>query len=85
MNKQKIISEKEFNKLAKMAAYRTPMKITEIRITHNFYSGNIGYYLCPRCKMELERDFMGYCNCCGQKLDWRGYRKAKRIYPNGKK
>ena len=38
------------------------------------------YYRCPRCQQLLEREFIGYCSSCGQCLDWREYRKARRVY-----
>lgn len=41
------------------------------------------YYLCPGCAVTLDREFQNYCDRCGQKLDWSGYRKARLIYPNG--
>ena len=39
------------------------------------------YYLCPRCRKSLDRDFQSYCDRCGQRLDWAGYRKARVIFP----
>jgi len=52
-------------------AYRTPMRITHLRKYRN-----AAYYVCPRCGITLEREFMAYCDRCGQCLDWKGYRKA---------
>ncbi len=58
------------------ASYRRPMAVTEVMI----YWNGAGYYICPRCRITLEREFMAYCDRCGQCLDWRQYRKVKRIY-----
>jgi len=33
--------------------------------------GNTRYYICPGCGIFLEREFVHYCDSCGQKLNWR--------------
>ena len=33
--------------------------------------GDTSYYLCPKCGILLEREFVHYCDECGQKLNWR--------------
>ena len=33
--------------------------------------GDTAYYLCPKCGIFLEREFVRYCDQCGQKLNWR--------------
>ena len=55
-------------------SYRTPMPVT-----HFSMHQNTAYYICPRCQITMEREFMAYCDRCGQCLTWRGYRKALRI------
>lgn len=32
--------------------------------------GDTSYYLCPKCGILLEREFVHYCDECGQKLNW---------------
>ena len=32
--------------------------------------GDTSYYICPKCGILLEREFVHYCDECGQKLDW---------------
>lgn len=39
------------------------------------------YYLCPKCGITLDREFQNYCDRCGKKLDWVGYRKARLVFP----
>ena len=29
-------------------------------------------YLCPRCRIPLDRDYQSYCDRCGQHLNWNG-------------
>lgn len=38
-------------------------------------------HVCPRCHITLEREFLAYCDRCGQHLGWKGYRNAKIVYP----
>ena len=61
-------------------SYRLPMLVTELLV----YSNNDSYYVCPRCHSTLDRDFLAFCDRCGQCLNWKLYKKAKIIYP-GKK
>lgn len=74
-------SQRFLSMLMILCSYRTPMKITEAR-KFSVYRNTSIYYVCPRCKITLERDFMNFCDRCGQCLDWKGYRKAK-VIPNG--
>lgn len=60
--------------------YRLKMSVNEVMIFPADY-GETGYYLCPRCHISLEREFMAFCDRCGQHLDWRNYTKARAIYP----
>ena len=61
-----------------LLTYRVPMKVDEVVVFFPWNQEDI-YYRCPRCQNLLDREFMDYCSCCGQCLDWRGYRKARRI------
>ena len=49
------------------------------RMVFSNISSQTTYYVCPRCQTTMEREFMSFCDRCGQKLDWRGYKKAKII------
>ena len=61
-----------------LLTYRVPMKVDEVVVFFTWKQEDI-YYRCPRCQNLLDREFMDYCSCCGQCLDWRGYGKARRI------
>ena len=50
-------------------SYRHPMPVTESMITRR----GATYPVCPRCKISLEREYMNYCNNCGQCLAWESY------------
>ena len=64
--------------LAILCSYRPKMPVAEAVL---FLDGN-RYYVCPRCRATMEREFMNFCDRCGQHLDWNGYKKAKLVYPN---
>ncbi len=61
-------------------SYRLPMTVTELIIRWNRDS----HFLCPRCGITLEREFTAYCDRCGQCLNWKQYKRAKQIFPQGK-
>ena len=58
--------------------FRLPKPVTE---TLRLKDGN-EYPICPRCHISLEREYMNFCDRCGQKLHWHGYKNAKIIYPS---
>lgn len=55
-------------------SYRTPMAVTQVRKYRN-----ATYYICPRCSVTMEREFMAYCDRCGQCLKWKHYRQARVV------
>ena len=63
-----------------LASYRQGMPVTELVVFPSGHS-KTGYYRCPRCRITMEREFMSYCDRCGQHLSWKGYRKARKVYP----
>ncbi len=48
------------------ASYRKAIAVTEILM---FPDGDT-YPCCPRCQMSLDREYMRYCDRCGQLLGW---------------
>lgn len=60
--------------------YRQPMNITEIMAFQSQF-GETVYYVCPRCHITMEREYMAYCDRCGQRLGWKNHKKARVIYP----
>lgn len=72
------------NELLPALAYRRPMMVRELIV----YTTGIridSYYRCPRCRITMEREFMKYCDRCGQCLDWSHYDWAKIVRPGAKK
>ena len=68
----------------RLKGYRKPMRVNEIMMFSSSVNGENGYYVCPKCKITLEWEFMDFCDRCGQKLDWDGCENAKVIYPGSK-
>lgn len=62
-----------------LASWRVPMPVTELKVFCDCL-GRPSYYVCPRCGLTMEREFVSFCDRCGQRLGWRGYRSAKIIY-----
>ena len=52
-------------------SYRSPMPVIYFKQYRD-----ASYYICPRCSITMEREFMAYCDRCGQCLSWKNYRKA---------
>ena len=63
------------------AGYRIELFVKEVMV---FPNGE-AYYVCPKCNITLEREFMAYCDRCGQRLGWKDYKKAKVIRPGRRK
>ena len=54
--------------------YRKPMTVTEWRKDHIIFYGvpkDTYYPVCPRCKTSMDRDYVKFCDRCGQRLAWR--------------
>lgn len=47
-------------------SYRIPLPVVEVVV---FRSGD-GYCVCPRCDSLLDREYMRFCDRCGQHLAW---------------
>ena len=47
-------------------SYRMALPVTQI---YRYANGD-GYPICPRCTETLDREYMAYCDRCGQCLNW---------------
>lgn len=59
------------------AASRSPMAVVDILLLK---SGD-AYPVCPRCSVSLDREFVNFCDRCGQRLSWKGFQNARVIHP----
>ena len=57
-------------------SFRTAMPVTHIRK----YSSGDCYSVCPRCDMSLEREYMAYCDRCGQCVSWKNFTKRGKVF-----
>lgn len=58
--------------------YRMALSIKGVII----FPDGAAYYVCPRCGVTLEREFVNYCDRCGQHLSWNSCEKARIVYAN---
>lgn len=58
--------------------YRKALLVQELMV----FSDGACYYICPRCRITLDREFVSYCDRCGQRLGWKGYRKVRIVRPS---
>lgn len=68
--------------VAEQVSYRKPMAITQRIVLPTRYSAS--YFICPRCLATLDREFVAYCDRCGQCLDWTNYKTAEICYPENR-
>jgi len=50
-------------------SFRAPMPVVEIYIFPSM-TGTPAFPVCPRCHCTLEREYIAYCDRCGQRLSW---------------
>ena len=60
--------------IAKALSYRVGRPVVKVRQ----YSWGEVYPVCPQCGRSLDREYMSFCNCCGQKLSWALFHWAAR-------
>ena len=61
-----LVAEKKYTTrlFMKAVSYRIPMPVTKMIA----YADNTAYPLCPRCDSAIEREYVYFCDQCGQKL-----------------
>lgn len=57
-------------------SYRIPVPVNEVLL---FSSGD-SYPICPRCDESINREYMQFCDCCGQRLNWDSYENAAVVH-----
>ena len=73
-------SKHSIRMFADAVSYRIPLPVTKVIV----YSKTT-YPICPRCAVSLEREYMAFCDRCGQRLNWDFFEHAKVIYPDYQK
>ena len=56
--------------------YRLPLPVTKVLVLLHGDS----YPVCPRCGCTVDREYMRYCDRCGQHLSWNLFDNAKIIH-----
>lgn len=62
------------------AAFRKPLAVKQVLRLEN---GSM-FPVCPRCRRSLDREYMNFCDRCGQRLDWKRLKHAEVIRSPGK-
>lgn len=65
----------------KAVSYRIPLPVAKVIV----YADNTVYPLCPRCERALEREYVFFCDQCGQKLSWDLFKYARVVRPRSKR
>ena len=76
-----IIPQSLYNLLLLSAEFRLAKPVVEVMSFRSAFGGHTCYFVCPSCQVTLEREFMAYCDRCGQRLDWKDHGSAKIIFP----
>lgn len=50
--------------------FRIPKPVTQTRT----YASGGSYPVCPSCRSSLDREYMAFCDRCGQRLEWIEYK-----------
>lgn len=61
-------------------SYRKPMAVKEVVY---FPAADGAFARCPRCRITMEREYVCYCDRCGQCLDWDSYDDAIVVIHRG--
>ena len=56
--------------------YRLPLPVTKVLV----FSCGDNYPICPRCDCTAGREYMRFCDRCGQHLSWQLFDCAKVIH-----
>lgn len=71
--KKRIIKWPKFAVTFDAVSYRLPLPVKEIIV----YQSGDQYPRCPRCEQSIDREYMLFCDRCGQRLDWCNFTKEK--------
>lgn len=61
----------------KVVSYRIPLPVTKVIV----YADDTAYPICPRCESAIEREYVFFCDQCGQKLNWDLFEYARVVRP----
>ncbi len=62
--------------LLSLTQFRVPKMVSDLMIFQY-----VSFFVCPQCGITLEREFMKYCDRCGQRLDWRNHKNPRIVFP----
>lgn len=62
--------------LLRQLGFRRPMSVTEVVYLHRCHAS---FPRCPRCHLTMEREYMNFCDRCGQRLDWTTFDESAEV------
>ena len=73
--KQTATKQRRFQAI-EAVSYRVPLEVWEVLLSRS----GVSYPICPRCNNSLDREYMRFCDRCGQHLAWEFLDYAKVIH-----
>lgn len=58
-------------------SYRKPRSVIKVI---QYSDGNC-FPVCPRCSISMDKEYMSYCDRCGQRLRWKHFDRAEVCHP----
>lgn len=78
----KAAEEKRHRKLlAGIFSHTIPLKVREIMV----FKGGDSYPVCPNCGITIGREYVNFCDRCGQRLSWKRFDFADVRYIGNEK
>ena len=78
----KTTAEKRHKKLLTgIFSHMMPLKVREIMV----FKGGDSYPVCPNCGVTIGREYVNFCDRCGQRLSWAGFDFADVRYLGNEK
>lgn len=62
-----------YEEAANAQSYRWPLAVKKIIY---YRRSNVSFPKYPRCLCAVEREYMAFCDRCGQRLDWKDFDHA---------
>lgn len=72
---KKLMTKWRNNPYVSAHLYRIPMPVKEMIQ----YKNGDCYPVCPRCGVSMEREYVHFCDRCGQRLAWNDFEYARVV------
>ena len=76
----RLLSKTPVRFVADAISYRVPLRVKKVI----YFSETSCFSICPRCDTIMEREYVQFCDRCGQRLSWYALSRAEVCYPRGR-